>query len=293
MKKSVLSIEKTPPEVFQELSSAKGNTLIMGVLNVTPDSFSDGGLFFDGKTALDHGLRMAEEGADIIDIGGESTRPFSEPISIQEEIERVVPVIEALSSRVDAMLSIDTTKSEVAREAVRAGARLINDISAMRFDENMGVVTAELDVPVVLMHMKGSPRTMQIKPYYRDVMAEIKEFFQERMDYAVSCGIARDHVILDPGIGFGKTFDHNLQILHRFSDFLTLDRPLLLGTSRKAFIGKITGKEQALERDIGTAATVAIGVYNGARIIRTHNVEIARQTVAVVDAIKQETTDHS
>jgi dihydropteroate synthase len=267
-----------------------GRTLIMGVLNITPDSFSDGGKFFQHENAVAQGIRLAEEGADIIDVGGESTRPFSEPVSAREEMDRVIPVIEALSRRTNAILSIDTTKAVVAETAIKAGCRLINDISGLRFDPRMAEVAAESGLPVVLMHMQGTPKNMQKNPFYTDLMAEIIEFFEERIDYAVSSGILRERIILDPGIGFGKSFDHNLQIINRLKDFARLDRPILLGTSRKAFIGKILGKDID-QREIGTAATVAIGIYNGARIVRVHDVAIAKQIAVMVDAIKNEAAE--
>jgi dihydropteroate synthase len=275
-----------------DLLAPYGRTLIMGVLNVTPDSFSDGGRYFQQEKAVAHGIRLAEEGADIIDVGGESTRPFSDPVSVQEELDRVIPVIEALSRRIDTILSIDTTKAQVAEAAVRAGSRLINDISGLRFDPSMARVAAESNFPVILMHMKGTPQNMQETPFYTDLIPEIAEFFKERIDYAVSSGIVRERIILDPGIGFGKTFDHNLQIINRLKDFAYIGRPILLGTSRKAFIGKVLGKD-ADQREIGTAATAAIGIYNGARIVRVHDVAIAKQITVTVDAIKNEAAERS
>lgn len=292
--KQVESLKEIPSLNSRRLDVApQGKTLIMGVLNVTPDSFSDGGVFLPKDKAVDHALRMASQAADFIDIGGESSRPFSGSVSVHEELERVIPVIEVLREKTNSLISIDTTKSLVARQAVAAGAALINDISALRFDEEMAATVAELDVPVVLMHMKGTPRNMQVDPTYSNLMDEVKAFFEERMQYAVARGIPENHIILDPGIGFGKTFDHNVQILHRLKELTSLGRPVLIGTSRKAFLGKITGVTQADQRDIGTAASLAIGVYNGARIVRVHNVEVARQTVAVVEAIKHETVDPS
>jgi dihydropteroate synthase len=259
-------------------------THVMGVLNVTPDSFSDGGLYLSPEAAVRHGMRMADEGADIIDIGGESSRPFSKRISVLEEMKRVLPVIEALASRIKTPISIDTLKAEVAKEAIRCGASMINDISALRYDPKMAEVAAEAGVPVVLMHMKGSPEDMQINPVYKDVTAEVAAFLMERMSYARECGIERGMLIVDPGIGFGKTIEHNLTLIRELAEFKALQAPILLGTSNKSFIGRITGKEPS-ERVIGTMATVAAGVMNGADIVRVHNVKEAVDTVRVIDAI--------
>ncbi len=268
--------------------NASGKTLVMGVLNVTPDSFSDGGRFFKSGDALARALRMTEEGADFIDIGGESTRPFSDPITVREELDRVIPVIEELRKRVETLITIDTTKAAVAREAVNAGAAVINDISALRFDPDMARVAAELKTPVALMHMKGSPKDMQVNPTYDDLMGELIAFFRERIDSAGAAGIPEDRIIIDPGVGFGKTYDHNLLIINRLGELTSLGRPVLLGTSRKTFIGKITGVEKPEQRDVGTGATTAIGVYNGARIIRAHNVSMTRQIADMADAILRE-----
>lgn len=261
-------------------------THIMGVLNVTPDSFSDGGQFLHREKAIEHGLRMAQDGADIIDVGGESTRPYSRKISVDEELERVIPVIEALSKELKIPISIDTYKSEVAREALKAGASMINDVSALRADPNLSVVAAQAEVPVILMHMKGHPETMQDNPTYDDLISEIITFLKNAIDRAMEGGIRKEMVIVDPGIGFGKTFDHNLRIIKELKRFLSLGRPILLGTSRKAFIGHILGKEP-FERDQGTAATVVAGVMNGANIVRVHNVKKTLDAVKIVDAIKK------
>ncbi len=259
----------------------------MGILNVTPDSFSDGGRYLDPDRAVEHGLKMAHDGADIIDVGGESTRPYSLRISGSEEMDRVIPVIEALKKEIAIPISIDTYKSDVAREALRAGASIINDISALRFDSHMAYVAAGAGVPVILMHMKGRPENMQEAPVYGDVVREIESFLRDAADRAVEAGISRDLIILDPGIGFGKTFADNLKILKSFSRFSQLGMPILLGTSNKAFIGDVLGKGPD-EREIGTAATIAWGVMCGAHIVRVHNVKIARDTVMMVDAIKRE-----
>ncbi len=259
-------------------------TCVMGVLNVTPDSFADGGLHFKREKAIEHGLLMAKEGADIIDIGGESTRPYSERVPLEEEIQRTIPVIEALSKALTIPISIDTYKADVAREALKAGACMINDISALSFDPEMISVASEADVPVILMHIKGTPEHMQEKPTYDDVVLEIREFLRNAIERGVAGGIKKERIIVDPGIGFGKTFDHNLEIVKGLRQFATLERPLLLGTSRKAFIGHILNKDPH-GRDTGTMASVTVGVLNGAHIVRVHNVEKAVETVKVADAI--------
>ncbi len=261
-------------------------TQIMGVLNVTPDSFSDGGRFLDHDRAIEYGLNLAREGADIIDVGGESTRPYSRKVTTQEEIERVVPVIEALSRELTLPISIDTFKAEVAQKALEVGAAIINDISSLRFDPDMAGVAALAQVPVILMHIQGTPADMQNHPTYQDLMGEIIVFLQEAIERAVKAGIRRELLMVDPGIGFGKTFDHNLEIIRELGRLLTLQQPILLGSSRKAFIGHILNKE-APERDLGTMATIAAGILNGAQIVRVHNVAMAFQTVKVIDAIKR------
>jgi dihydropteroate synthase len=261
-------------------------TCVMGVLNVTPDSFSDGGCYFDFDRAVERGLTMAREGADIIDVGGESSRPYSPRLSGREEKERVIPVIKTLASELGIPISIDTYKSDVAAEALKVGASIINDISALRFDPRMGPLAAEAEAPVVLMHMKGTPEHMQDRPTYRDLIAEIVAFLREAVDRAVSAGIREELTIVDPGIGFGKTFDHNLEIIRALPQIASIGRPVLLGTSNKAFIGHILGKK-ADERETGTLATVAAGVMYGAHIVRVHAVQKAVETVKIVDAIKR------
>ena len=260
-------------------------THVMGVLNVTPDSFSDGGLYFQKEEAIEHGLRLAQDGADIIDVGGESTRPFSEEVPLQEELDRVVPVVEALSRALQVPISIDTCKAEVARQALKAGASIINDISALRFDPDTVSVAAEAGVPVILMHMQGTPGDMQRNPFYQNLIPEILDFLKQAVDRAVSGGIKNDMIIVDPGIGFGKTVEHNLEIIRELGQFSVLERPVLLGTSNKTFIGHLLNREP-LERDTGTMATVAAGVLNGAEIVRVHNVKKAVETVRIIDAIK-------
>lgn len=259
----------------------------MGIVNVTPDSFSDGGSYFSPEQAVAHGLRLAEEGADIIDIGGESTRPGAAPVSAAEETERVLPVIAALAANIDVPLSIDTTKAEVARKALAAGAEIVNDVSALRFDPEMGDVVAAARVPVVLMHMRGTPQTMQHDIQYQSLVDDIREFLEERLEYAVSVGIALENIIIDPGIGFGKSIEKdNLSILRNLAAFSALGRPILVGTSRKGFIGKLLGTP-VHEREEGTAATVAIAVYNGAHMVRVHDVKSMKMVAAVANAIRK------
>jgi dihydropteroate synthase len=268
-------------------------TLIMGVLNVTPDSFSDGGKFFSLDGAVDQGYKLFEDGADILDIGGESTRPFSDPVSEEEEIQRVVPVIEKLSKRISIPISIDTTKAGVAEQAVKAGASMINDVSSLRFDPKMASVVVDYAVPIILMHMLGNPKIMQIEPTYDDLIGEIKAFFENAIDQAENKGISRSKIIIDPGIGFGKTIGHNLLLIQRLHEFKTLKVPIMIGTSRKAFIRNLlkdnTGEEinaDAAMVESGTQASVAAAILSGAHIVRVHNVANTRATVKITDAIK-------
>lgn len=259
-------------------------TCIMGILNITPDSFSDGGRFFNRDAAIEQGLALEMDGADIIDIGGESTRPYSEDVSAKEELARVIPVIDALRGNVRVPISIDTCKAEVAREAIRAGASIVNDISALRFDSEMPSLIAQAGVPVILMHMKGTPGNMQDNPVYDDLIPDVSGFLADAVKRAETAGIKRNMIILDPGIGFGKTAEHNLIIIRELSRLKDLDLPLLLGPSRKAFLGKILGKEP-MDRDLGTMAALCAGILNGAHIVRVHNVQMARDTVRVMDSI--------
>jgi len=261
-------------------------TCVIGILNVTPDSFSDGGQYLESNKAVERGITMAREGADIIDVGGESTRPYSRKITVSEELDRVVPVIEGLKKKLAIPISIDTCRGEVAQEALKAGASMINDISALRFDPDMASIAAEAGIPVILMHMKGMPENMQKNPTYGDLIPEIFDFLEDAIERSVSAGIKRDLIIVDPGIGFGKTFDHNLKIIKELSRFEALERPVLLGTSNKAFIGHILGKE-VYERDTGTMATIAYGVINGAHMVRVHNVRKAVETVRMIEAIRR------
>ncbi|MEK6690990.1 MAG: dihydropteroate synthase [Nitrospirota bacterium] len=256
----------------------------MGILNVTPDSFSDGGLYLNTDKAVERSFEIEKEGADIIDIGGESTRPGALPLSPEEELSRVVPVIEKLKSRLRIPISIDTYKAEVAREAIKAGASIINDISGLRFDPEIASVSAEYDVPVVIMHIKGTPRDMQINPVYQDLIGEIRHFLEEGISIAQKAGVDDDMIIIDPGIGFGKTFEHNLEIINRLDEFRSLGMPILLGPSRKSFIGKILDLPPG-DRLEGTAAAVAIGIMKGANIVRVHDVSSIVRVARVVDAI--------
>jgi len=259
-------------------------THIMGVLNVTPDSFSDGGKFLNLEKAISHGLKMVEEGADIIDVGGESTRPGSLPVSLEEETKRVIPVIETLAKKIQIPISIDTYKSQIAQKAVEAGAELINDISGLRFDSEMGKLAAKYNIPVIIMHIKGTPQNMQENPFYENVVREIKEYFEERINFSDSMGIKEENIILDPGIGFGKRFEDNLAILKNLKEFKRLERPLLVGLSRKSFIGKILDVpvEERLEGSLGA---LAYSIMQGANIARVHDVKESVRVVKVVDTI--------
>lgn len=260
-------------------------TYIMGILNVTPDSFSNGGKFLNHEKALDHAQRIVGEGADIIDVGGESTRPGAQPASLEEERRRVIPLIEKLASQVKVPISIDTTKAEVAKEALEAGAVMINDISALRWDPEMAPLAAERGVPVVLMHMRGTPQTMQQHVIYDFLMPEIYSFLEERITYAESAGIDAQNIIVDPGIGFSKSVpDGNLEIIKNLSFLKKLGKPILVGLSRKAFIGSVLnlGVE---ERDEGTAAAIALAISNGAHMVRVHDVKKMERVVKMVDAI--------
>jgi len=259
---------------------------IMGILNITPDSFYDGGRYNELDRAIARAEEMAEEGAEIIDIGGESTRPGSEPISVEEEMRRVLPVIKELIKRVDLPISIDTYKSEVAKAAIEEGAEIVNDISAIRFDEKMIEVVKEKKVAVVLMHMKGTPKDMQVKPYYEDVVGEVYDFLRERVEWAIKKGVDKDYLIIDPGIGFGKSVSDNLELIRRLPEFKSLGLPILVGPSRKSFIGNILGGLPPGERLEGTASAVAISVINGANIIRVHDVKEMRRVIEVAYAIK-------
>ena len=254
----------------------------MGVVNVTPDSFSDGGAWLDPGAAVAHGADLARQGADILDIGGESTRPGAEPVGTCEELRRVVPVLAGLTGT-GARLSIDTSKARVAEAALQAGATLVNDVTALRGDPDMAALLAAHDCDVCVMHMLGEPRTMQREPRYDDVVDEVKAFLAERLQYAVAQGIAEERVWLDPGIGFGKTIEHNLALLQRLGELVDLGRPLVIGTSRKSFLGRMTGRGP-LERVPGTIATNVLALAAGARVFRVHDVAEARDALTVAAA---------
>jgi dihydropteroate synthase len=261
-------------------------SLVMGILNVTPDSFSDGGKFDSPDQAVRFGIEMVAKGADVLDVGGESTRPGSDPVGAQEEIDRVVPVIEALAKQTGVPISVDTTKSKVADAACSAGATIINDISGLHFDSKMTEVAARHDSGLVIMHIKGEPKTMQKSPKYENLFSEIILYLKEGMDKAGEAGIDRNRIVLDPGIGFGKTLEQNIEIIANLERFAIMRRPLLLGVSRKSFIGMVTGANVE-ERCYGTAAAVSSCIIKGARILRVHDVEPMVQVVKVTDAITQ------
>jgi dihydropteroate synthase len=259
-------------------------TLIMGILNVTPDSFSDGNVYFDEQKAIDRALQMADEGADIIDIGGESSRPGSKPVSVRNEIARVVPIVESLSRKLKIPLSVDTTKSQVAQKALDAGAEIINDVSSL-CNRKMASVISHASAALILMHMRGTPKTMQTGNLaYDDLMGEIISYLEEKCRKALAAGIGRDHLAVDPGIGFGKTYEDNCRIIKNLNEMKVLGLPVLIGPSRKAFIGNVTGGTPA-ERIDGTAATVCAAIMNGCHIVRVHDVAPMKKVAAMTDAI--------
>jgi dihydropteroate synthase len=270
------------PMTCREYTLFFDRTLLMGVLNVTPDSFSDGGLFFDAETAVTHAKQMVQDGADIIDVGGESTRPGSAPLSAKEETQRVLPVVTRLTQELSVPISIDTYKPLVARACLKAGVHLVNDITGL-VDPAMATLVAKNDVPVIIMHMQGTPTNMQEHPVYHDVIKEINMFFREQIAIARNAGIKK--IVIDPGIGFGKTLEHNLFILKHLDAFTTHGCPLLIGPSRKSFIGRITGLP-AQERIEGTIAAATIAVMNGAQIVRVHDVKECKRAIQVADAIR-------
>lgn len=267
------------------LSTPRRPAVLMGILNLTPDSFSDGGQFNDSQLAVDRALQMVAEGAEIIDIGGESTRPGAARISASEQIARILPAISAIARQTTAPVSVDTTLSDVAESALDAGAQLINDISAGREDPAILSLVARHDAPVVLMHMLGSPATMQQSPAYDNVVQEVKTFLQKRILAAIDAGIAPERIIIDPGIGFGKNLNHNLSLLRHLSQLKGLAQGLLIGTSRKSFIGTLTNTPEAADRQFGTAASVAWSLAQGADIVRVHDVAEMRQVRQVMNAI--------
>jgi len=266
------------------LLSKKKQSLIMGILNVTPDSFSDGGKYLEKNTAINHALEMIDEGADIIDIGGESTRPFSDPVSLKEEISRVVPVIEGIRKKSDICISIDTTKSQVATAALNSGASVINDVSAMEVDPLMVDVALKFDCPLIIMHMKGTPKNMQDDPQYESLISDIKDYLLDRIDFIISKGINPKKIVIDPGIGFGKTVENNFEIINNLKYFTSMDFPVLLGASRKSFIGISLNlpEEDRLE---GSLAANIIGFQNGAKIFRVHDVAETNKALIIANKI--------
>ena len=262
-------------------------TLLMGIVNVTPDSFSDGGLFFDSRKAIEHAWQTAAEGAEIVDIGGESTRPNAIPVAADEELRRVLPVVRDLvSNNFTLPISIDTMKPAVAAAAVEAGACIINDVAANRNETGMWEVVRKTGAGYVLMHMQGAPQTMQRDPHYADVVTDVAKFYDERLSRLHDCGVLPEQVILDPGIGFGKTVQHNLELLAGLGHFKTYQRPVLVGASRKAFIGKLTGAESVADRLPGSLACAVAAAQAGAQIIRTHDVAATRQALQMMEAIQ-------
>jgi dihydropteroate synthase len=271
-------------ELNNWLLSEDKQSLIMGILNVTPDSFSDGGQFLNKNSAIGHALKMIEEGADIIDIGGESTKPFSSPVSLDEELSRVLPVIEDLRKETDVCISIDTTKSEVANQALEMGASIINDVSAMEFDEKMIGVALKFDCPIVLMHMKGIPKNMQENPHYSSLISEIITYLNARIDFVLSKGIDRKKIIIDPGIGFGKSVENNFEIINNLNQFVDLGYPVMLGASRKSFIG-ITLDVPEDKRVEGSLAANIIGFQKGVSVFRVHDVDQTRKALTITKKI--------
>ena len=272
------------PQEFQSWLKHQSYTLIMGILNMTPDSFSDGGQFKSHNKAIDHALKMVEEGANIIDIGGESTRPGAEAVQLEEELSRTIPIIEAIRLKSDCLISIDTYKSKVAMAALAAGADMVNDISGLTFDHNMASLIAERNVPVIIMHIKGKPGDMQKNPNYDNLIKEIKAFFEIQIAIAKKAGIDSGNIILDPGIGFGKRLEDNFEIIRELGQISTMGYPVLLGPSRKSFIG-FTLDLPIEERIEGTLASITAGVINGARIVRVHDIRATRRTLTITEKI--------
>ena len=269
---------------FQSWLKHQPHTLIMGILNVTPDSFSDGGKFKSHDQAIGHAVKMIKEGANIIDIGGESTRPGAKAVQLEEELMRIIPIIEAIRLKSDCLISIDTYKSKVAEAALDAGADMVNDISGLTFDHNMASLVAERNVPVIIMHIKGKPRDMQKNPNYDNLIKEIKVFFELQIAIAKRAGIDRGNIILDPGIGFGKGLEDNFEIIRELGQISTMGYPVLLGPSRKSFIG-FTLDLPIEERIEGTLASITAGVINGARIVRVHDIRATRRTLTITEKI--------
>lgn len=274
----------SPPACHPRLPLAQA-PLLMGVLNLTPDSFSDGGLHRDLDSTVMLGLEMVARGATLVDVGGESTRPGAEPVYELEELKRVMPVIQALARSLPGRVSVDTYKARVAAEALAVGAFMVNDVSALRMDREMVAVVRDADCPVVLMHMLGSPRTMQEEPVYRDVVGDVYAFFLERLNWAVDNGVKEENLLIDPGIGFGKTTTHNLELLRNLEAFRSLGRPIVVGVSRKRFLGEILGIETPRDRDLATAATTAMVVLSGAHVVRVHEIAQNRQAADIARAV--------
>jgi dihydropteroate synthase len=269
-----------------EAAGTRSGPVVVGILNVTPDSFSDGGDFFDPEAAAGRATAMLDEGAGIVDVGGESTRPGSDPVPQGEEVRRVVPVIERiLAARPEAVISVDTYRSETAVAALQAGARIVNDVTALRGDPLMAAVVAEARCPVILMHMRGEPKTMQREPRYTDVVGEVGDFLAARAEHAVGAGVGPENIIVDPGIGFGKNLEHNLALLCNLEAIVSLGFPVLIGASRKTFIGKVTGVEAAAERVFGTVATTVLAYERGATFFRVHDVRANSEALVVADAV--------
>ena len=273
------------PRFNQWIREENPATLIMGILNVTPDSFSDGGMYYNATQAIEFALQMEEEGADIIDVGGESTRPGAKTVELQKECDRILPVIEGIRTKSDILISIDTYKSEVARQSIATGAGMVNDISGMTFDPNMVDVIKDSGLPVVIMHIKGTPKNMQKKPYYEDLMQELTEYFEERKKFARAKGILDQQIILDPGIGFGKRLQDNFQLLRELKKIVDMGFPVLIGPSRKSFIG-LTLDLPVDQRLEGTAAAVTTGILKGARIVRVHDVKAMKRVALITDSIR-------
>ena len=273
------------PRFNQWIREENSATLIMGILNVTPDSFSDGGMYYNATQAIEFALQMEEEGADIIDVGGESTRPGAKTVELQKECDRILPVIEGIRTKSDILISIDTYKSEVARQSIATGAGMVNDISGMTFDPNMVDVIKDSGLPVVIMHIKGTPENMQKNPYYEDLMQELTEYFEERKKFARAKGILDQQIILDPGIGFGKRLQDNFQLLRELKKIVDIGFPVLIGPSKKSFIGLTLDLpiDQRLE---GTAAAVTTGILKGARIVRVHDVKEMKRVALITDSIR-------
>ncbi len=286
-------MRETPRDLAESIrdAAASGRILVMGIVNVTPDSFSDGGCFESAEKALAHARRLASEGADILDIGGESTRPGAEPVDAAAEIERVVPVIEAVHAEIDVPISIDTMKASVMRAAVAAGAEMINDVNGLR-DPDALAAAAELNVPVCMMHMQGQPRTMQRNPQYSDVVDDLLVFFRERVAACLAAGMHEHNLILDPGFGFGKSLEHNLTLLDNFRRFREFGVPLLAGISRKSMLGKITGREAASDRVAASVAAGVLATERGANILRVHDVAETIDAVKLIHAVRANRSRH-